>query len=199
MTSIHRRPDIKNIPRNTPRMHYAKVKGADEARITWMHLGDYQNNLFRMLMHNSTCAGHLSELLHSLTASVTLPPYLRELSILSTCHIRDIRYVWTKHYPVALGCGVSTKQLASLRKGHVHSTDLWSDEDRSLIRFTEEQLKTGRVSDATFEQIQKHLDERQIVELIILIGSYALIGDVLEITMVQSEKRGLSEAESTPR
>jgi hypothetical protein len=45
---------------------------------------------------------------------------------------------------------------------------------RNSTRATEELLAQGEISDGTWEELSRHLDdERQLIELIMLVGSYA--------------------------
>jgi alkylhydroperoxidase family enzyme len=102
----------------------------------------------------------------------TLPPRTRELLILRTAAICDGEFERVQHEVIARREGIDDKTIARTVEGP--DADGWSTDDVALMRATDELLSTWTVSDPTWDALAQFLDERQLMDLVFTVGSYAL-------------------------
>ncbi len=179
-------PDGYQFPETTPRLRYADT-GSPAVKPVWDQLGFVQDNLFRMLAHAPSTFGPLGALVHAMLGDLALDVRHRELAIMHVDHVRNANYGWAWHFTIARDdAAITDEQLAALQQGDIRSP-LFTDEDRVILAFIDEQIRNGVVTGETFNAVKTLLDERQVIELIIIIGAYALIGNVMETTQLQLE------------
>jgi alkylhydroperoxidase family enzyme len=65
--------------------------------------------------------------------------------------------------------------------------DGWTDGDRTLLRAADELHDDGCISDATWAELAKTYDERQLVEIPMVVGHYHLVAFTLNSLGVQRE------------
>jgi alkylhydroperoxidase family enzyme len=53
---------------------------------------------------------------------------------------------------------------------HVEHSELFTDEEKAVVAASIELSEKAELSNAAFDRIARHLDERQIVELVVNIG-----------------------------
>ena len=53
---------------------------------------------------------------------------------------------------------------------HFETSQLYTDEEKAVVAASIELTKKAELSNAAFDRIARHLDERQIVELVVNIG-----------------------------
>lgn len=104
-----------------------------------------------------------------MTAS-SLDPRDRELAILRTGWLCGAPYEWGEHVASAKRKGVSSEDIERVTQGS-EAAGL-SDGDRAILRAVEELHAEAMVSDATWAALARRLDEKQLIELLMLIGHY---------------------------
>lgn len=103
----------------------------------------------------------------------SLEPRLSELAILTTARIWDAAFEWQAHVPHALAGGLDSSIIDSLA---TDQTPNFTSEDEEIIyRVTREINITKQLSDNTYNQAVKILGVEATVDLIGLLGYYALI------------------------
>ena len=103
----------------------------------------------------------------------TLPPRTRELLILRTAAICDCAFERVQHEIIARREGLDDAAIARVADGA--DAPGWSPDDAALIRATDELLSGWTVSDATWKELASTLDDRQLMDLVFTVGSYALL------------------------
>jgi alkylhydroperoxidase family enzyme len=107
---------------------------------------------------------------NSLLRHLQLDPLLRELAILQVAHLSDSEYEWTQHVPIAESFGASPVQIAAIEAdddgGGVDATQ------RAVLVFTREVLIDGAGSESSVRDLTARLGERELVELLLVIGNY---------------------------
>jgi len=83
--------------------------------------------------------------------------------------------------PTAEACGVSADQIAALESGS-YEADCFDAKERACVRFIDETARASKAADETFAAVREHLDEREIVELILTIGYYMMMARLTECT-----------------
>jgi alkylhydroperoxidase family enzyme len=113
-----------------------------------------------------------------------LPARERELLILRTGWLCQAEYEWGQHVVIGRGTGITDEDIERVKKG----ADGWSDPfDATLIRAADELHETGCISDETWGELASRYDERQLIEVPMLIGHYHMVAFTLNSLGVQRE------------
>ncbi len=124
--------------------------------------------------------GHLAQALGAHCRYKTaLPPRLSEFAILCTARLWRAQYEWFAHAPMAEKGGVKPKTIEDLRKGRVPKSA--PKDERAIYDFIQELYKTRRVSTRTYKRVHAFLGDAAMVELIGILGYYALISMTLNV------------------
>lgn len=104
-----------------------------------------------------------------------VPAREREIVILRSCARCGCAYEWGVHAS-AYGprVGLTDAQLQASWHGGADDP-AWSDADRSLLRLVDELHDGAQVSDATWQALRRHVDDRQALQLLSLVGWYHLV------------------------
>ncbi len=108
-----------------------------------------------------------------------LRPRLSEFAILCTARLWRAQYEWFAHAPIAEKAGVKPKTIMDLRAGHVPK--LAAKDERALYDFIQELYNTNRVSNRTYKRVHGMLGDAATVELVGILGYYALISMTLNV------------------
>jgi 4-carboxymuconolactone decarboxylase len=108
-----------------------------------------------------------------------LPPRLSEFAILCTARLWRAQYEWFAHAPMAEKAGVKPKTMEDLRKGRLPKSA--PKDERAIYDFIQELNKTRRVSARTYKRVHAFLGDAAMVELIGILGYYALISMTLNV------------------
>jgi 4-carboxymuconolactone decarboxylase len=99
-----------------------------------------------------------------------VPNRLREFSILIQGRLWRSQVEWSSHYQPALKAGVSAETLAALRLNKRPST--MQPEEAAVYDFCTELFTRHAVSDQTYANLHKFMNDQQIVDLTVLQGLY---------------------------
>lgn len=99
----------------------------------------------------------------------TLPRPVREIAILRVAWVRRSRYEWAQHLLIARRAGVDEGAIARIRSGERVGFE------GLLIAAVDELTDSSAVSDATYAGLAAELSERQLIDLVFLIGTYSLL------------------------
>jgi alkylhydroperoxidase family enzyme len=113
----------------------------------------------------------------------------RELAILRTAWLCGAPYAWGEHVASARKSGVAGEEIERITEGSGASG--WSADDRVVLQAAEELHADSMVSDATWAALAQRLDEKQLIELLMLVGHYH------KVTFVQNSLR-FSPREGNP-
>jgi 4-carboxymuconolactone decarboxylase len=116
--------------------------------------------------------------------NTSLEPRLSELAILTTACIWNAAFEWQTHVPHALAGGVDSSIIDSLS---ADQTPYFANEDEEIVyRVTREINITRQLSDDTYNQVVKILGIEATVDLIGLLGYYALISMTIKAFNIPS-------------
>ena len=107
----------------------------------------------------------------------TLDPRDRELVILRVGFRTHCAYEWTQHLAMARVAGLSAAQIAAVTEGP--GAAAWTDRDRDLLRAADQLVDDHVVDAPTWARLARHFDERQLLELMFVVGSYVCLAMVL--------------------
>jgi alkylhydroperoxidase family enzyme len=114
-----------------------------------------------------------------------LSPRERELVILRTGHVCDSHYEWHQHVGLAREAGITDEEIERVRSGP--DAEGWDPFEATLLRAVDELHATNRVSDSTWRALAERFDDRQLIELCMLVGQYHLVAFTLNSLGVEIE------------
>jgi AhpD family alkylhydroperoxidase len=113
----------------------------------------------------------------SLLEDGTLPARDRELLILRVAERTKCRYEWEQHRSIAAAAGLSDEEIAAI--GDDDGISAWTQRDQGLLLAADQLIGGHTIDDADWAQLARHFDERQLLEICFVIGSYTCLAMVL--------------------
>ena len=124
--------------------------------------------------------GHLAQQLGGyVRLGTSMPPRLSELAILCTARFWQAQYEWVAHAAIAAKQGVKPATIRDLQAGRTPTSA--PRDEMAIYAFVRELYATRRVSDATYKRVHKLLGDAGIVELVGILGYYAMVSMVLDV------------------
>ena len=114
-----------------------------------------------------------------------LPLRLSELAILVTAAQWRAQAEWQIHYPIAIEAGLPDSVAQSLLEGR--RPDFADAEEALIYDFAIELYDAKRVSDATFTHAVQRFGHETTVNLVGLLGYYALVAMTLNVFAMRTE------------
>ena len=142
-------------------------------------------NIFRTLAHHPDLMRRWLVFGNHVLAKSTLPPREREIVILRIGYLCRAGYEWGQHVVIAKQSGLSDDEIAAIAEGP--SASNWSELDRALLQATDELHGDAFISDPTWKTLSKHLEMKQMMDLIFAVGQYNLVSMALNTLGVQPE------------
>lgn len=134
---------------------------------------------FLPLIYSPTLLDRVQELGLHCRYSSSLPPALSELLILISARHWTAQFEWYSHTETAEQAGVPREAIEAIR---VRQEPALPDPDQAaLYRFTQEYYTAGKVGDATFETAQARFGRRGVVDIVGIMGYYALMSMALNV------------------
>jgi AhpD family alkylhydroperoxidase len=156
----------------------AKIRGGRRGTLS---------QIYRLMLHSPAAAMAWYEQNSSLRWETKLDGFLRELVIVRVAVVTGCEYVKRVHVNVyAEEEGFTPAQVAAV----ADTTIRWDDDaspaaaafdakSRVALAYIDAMTRTVAVPDAVFNALRPHFDERQIVELTMLVGAYNMLTRVL--------------------
>lgn len=143
-------------------------------------------NVYRLLLHSPPLAASWFEHLNAVRWKTELSGRLRELVIIRIAMINRVDYVLAQHIPkLALADGVSLAECEALRDWS--ASEFFSPDERAALAYADAMTRDVAVPDDVFAAVRKHFDEREIVELSVLIGTYNMHNRVMLALQIDLE------------
>jgi 4-carboxymuconolactone decarboxylase len=128
---------------------------------------------YNPMLRSPVVADRMFELLDYLRFNTTVPRKLNEFAILIQSRLWTSQVEWYAHYPLALKAGLSESVAADLKEGR-RPTSMQPDE--AVVYDLCMELSTKHVaSDATYKRARDLFSEQQVVDLIMVSGTYASV------------------------
>jgi 4-carboxymuconolactone decarboxylase len=136
-------------------------------------------NIYRMLLNSPPLAESWFNHSNAVRWKTALDGRLREIVIIRLGHLLHSEYVLRQHVPaLALADGVSLAECDALADWRAGA--FFSERERAALAYADVMTREVVVPDAVFAEVRRHFDQRQIVELTVLIGTYNMNGRVLQ-------------------
>ncbi len=109
----------------------------------------------------------------------------RELAILRTGWLCRSEYEWGQHVILARRAGITEEEISRVKEGP--DAPGWTGLEAALLRAADELHADACIGDATWAELAARLDERQLIEVPMLIGHYHLVAFTLNSLGVERE------------
>jgi len=114
-----------------------------------------------------------------------LPARERELLILRTGWNCEAEYEWGQHVIIGRRAGLTDTEIERVPEGP--DAPGWSGPDACLLRAADELHDRSRIGDDTWAQLASIYDERQLIEICMVVGHYHLVGFTLNSLGVERD------------
>jgi alkylhydroperoxidase family enzyme len=125
------------------------------------------------MLHHPALAQSWLTFNNVLLYSGTLDDRQRELMVLRVAWRTQSNYEWAQHVRLAGRAGIDADELDAIASGRIH--ERWTPLERALLAATDQLLDGYRIDDDTWTQLAEHLDERQLVETVFVVGTYTCL------------------------
>jgi 4-carboxymuconolactone decarboxylase len=135
---------------------------------------------YNALLRSPVMAQRMYDLLDYLRWHTSVPTRLNEFAILIQGRLWRSQVEWFAHFPLAVKAGLSEKVALDL-KANKRPQGMQPDE-AAVYDFCMEISTTHQVSDATFNRLRQFLSEQQVVDLIVISGTYVTVAMILSVS-----------------
>jgi len=142
-------------------------------------------NVFRTLINHPGLARRWMVFANHILGKSSLPERERELLILRIGHLCRAGYEWNKHADISRFLGMTEEEIESSKTGA--DTAGLSELDRLLFQATDELHADAHIADATWQGLSKHLDTKQLMDLVFTVGQYNMVSMALNSFGVQPD------------
>ena len=143
-------------------------------------------NIFKTLTNHPDLMRRWMVFANHILFKSTLAPRERELIILRVGYLCHAGYEWGQHVEIARRAGLSDDEIRSAKSGP--ETPGLSALDRLLFCATDELHADAFISDATWNALAKHLDTKQLMDVVFTVGQYNLVSMALNTLGVQLDE-----------
>jgi 4-carboxymuconolactone decarboxylase len=145
-------------------------------------------NIFRLIAQSDNAGPEVLALGHKLSRGSSLEPAEREVVILRVAQLSEAAYQAHEHHAVALRYGFTEEKIAAVAAYPAgDSAQQLGEFERTLIEFTDSVVKTTTVPDELFNRVAGVYDHSKLVELVLMIGFYMMVGRVMNTFGVELE------------
>ncbi len=128
-------------------------------------------NMFRTMAHRPQIFETMIAHFEAVLQTGTVPLRLKELVIVRTSQLNGCEYCLASHSQIALRLGWTREQLDGLAHASVRSD--FTAAEKAALRLAEQMtLDANGIPDEDFDNLRKHFDEGEVVELMAAIGLF---------------------------
>jgi alkylhydroperoxidase family enzyme len=128
-------------------------------------------NVYKLLLHTPALAAIWLDFVSAARFRTALDGRLREIVIVRVAHLNRTAYVFKQHVPqLSAPEGLSDAECDALADWQAATS--FSARERAALAYADAMTRDIAVPDDVFEALRLHFDERQIVELSVLVGLY---------------------------
>jgi alkylhydroperoxidase family enzyme len=128
-------------------------------------------NVLATLLHHPALAGPFLAYNRVLLEQPTLGHRWRELLILRVAWRTRAAYEWAQHVRLAAKAGITREEIDAIGRGAASAP--WAPVEADLLAAADQLVDDHVVDDETWTRLAGHLDERQLVEVVFVVGTYA--------------------------
>jgi 4-carboxymuconolactone decarboxylase len=143
-------------------------------------------NVYKLLLHSPALARTWFDHNGAVRWQTKLSGRLREIIIIRVAHLNGVDYVLAQHVPgLAIAEGLTVGECEAL--ANWRATDLFDPRERAALAYAEMMTLSTSVSDEVFADVRRHFDDREIVELSVLAGTYIMHNRVMKALAIDLE------------
>jgi 4-carboxymuconolactone decarboxylase len=144
-------------------------------------------NVYKLLLHSPALAAIWLDFVSAARFKTELDGRLREIVIIRVAHLNRTTYVFKQHVPqLSAPEGLTDQECDSL--ANWQDAQSFSTRERAALAYTDAMTHDVTVPDDVFEALRLHFNERQIVELSVLIGLYNMHTRVFSALRIDPEQ-----------
>jgi AhpD family alkylhydroperoxidase len=115
-----------------------------------------------------------------------LPRRETELVILRVATLSGSAYELAQHRRLGRRAGLSRDEIEAVALGPGHP--LWAPRDRLLLRVADALHADRDLADSLWAELRTELDERETIELVMLVGHYTMLATALNTLRVEPDR-----------
>lgn len=131
------------------------------------------SNAISTLMHYPALAGPFLAYSTVLLETPALGHRHRELIVLRVATRTGSAYEWAQHVRIARAIGITAEEIDAISRGEDPGT--WTGLEADLLAATDQLVDRYCVDDDTWARLAQHLDERQLIEALFVVGTYTCL------------------------
>lgn len=149
--------------------------------------GQQPLNIFRTLAINPGLLKRFNVFAGYFISRATLPARVRELLILRVACRIDCRYEWQQHIHLGRAAGLTAAEIVAIEQASEHP---WPSEEQAALAIADDLLDTDDISQSAWDDaVAKGWSEAQLIEMIMLVGSYRMVAGLLRSVRVPVDDR----------
>jgi 4-carboxymuconolactone decarboxylase len=146
-------------------------------------------NVYKLLLHSPELARTWFDHNGAVRWKTKLDGRLREIIIIRIAYLNGIDYVLAQHVPgLAVAEGLTLAECDALADWR--TTNLFDARERAALDYAQAMTLSTAVPDDVFAAVRRQFDDREIVELSVLIGTYIMHNRVMKALAIELEPEG---------
>ena len=117
-----------------------------------------------------------------------LPRRDTEIVILRVAHRRGCTYELEHHRRLGTRAGLTAAEIDALGAADIEPDLRWSARERAVLAATDQLLDRRDVDDATWSRLAAHLDQRRLIELVMLVAHYDMLATTIGTLRIQPDE-----------
>lgn len=178
-------PERPTAPRIAPLHRHERDEQTDEL-LEDLAISGQVLNVFTTLARHPRLFRHWLTFSTAVLLGGELPARERELLVLRTAYNAASDYEWGQHVAFARDAGLTDEEIARVARGPQDPE--WDGFDSTLLRTADELHADACITDETWGALAERYDERQLIEVCMLVGQYHLVAFTLNSLGVEREE-----------
>jgi len=145
-------------------------------------------NLYRVLAHSPRAARSLNTLARFIRDGSRLDPRLRELAILQIGYMTRSAWEFSHHVRIGREVGVTDDEIRAIADETAGRPTALDPLAKTVLRAAREMTEGLVISDETFAELRRELDNERLTDLVVTISFYNGLVRLLETMQVDVEE-----------
>lgn len=158
---------------NAAQEHTAKLRGTSSQNAAPVAVADIPEMVVTLIGCDPDLYERMAAVSVQLLGKSTLPRRDFELVVLRIDWLCQSPYNWGEHAKIAKRFGITSDEIEQITHGSTASN--WSEHERALLQAAEELHENAMIFDETWAVLAKSFNEKQLFELIVLVGQFTLV------------------------
>jgi alkylhydroperoxidase family enzyme len=145
-------------------------------------------NLYRALVHSPDGARAFSSLGHFIRHTSRLDPRLREMAIMQVGYLARSPYEYSHHVEIGRDFGVSDEDIRAIADETAGRPTQLEPLAKAVLRAAREMTTELAISEQTFTELRRELDNERLTDLVLTIGFYNGVVRILATMQIDVEE-----------